>query len=93
MDLSEFNQLSEDEQYRWSWDADEGQRAEIAKEFLRLYGNPKIHKVIVDGYGLGDAPCVYVELKQGEGRVRFPKNFMRRIVIRRYLATGKLKFG
>ncbi len=90
--ISEFNLLSEKEQQEWSWRADEQQREEIKGEFLRLYGHPKIERVIVDGYGIADHPCVYVEIKPVAGRLRLPKHFMHRIVIRRYLSTGKLVF-
>ncbi len=93
MNLSAFELLTEEEQKMWSWDADESRREEIRQEFLRNYKHPKIKKVIVGGYGIGDVPCVYVEMREGKERVRLPKEFMQRIIVRRYLSTGKLVIG
>lgn len=92
MHIDDFNRMSATEQREWSWNADEKRLEEIKSEFLRLYGHPKIDKIAIDNYGLGGQPCIYIELKPGKERLKLPKEFMWRIIMKRYLSTGKLSF-
>ena len=89
MNIDKFNKLTHEEQLEWSWADDDERNEEIKKEFLRLYNHPKIKSVKVCGYGLPNHPRVYIEVKPGKERLRLPKEFMHRVVIRRYLETGK----
>jgi len=68
--------------------------AGVRDRFLEQYGNSqKISQVLVDNYGIGDAPLLILTLRPGDGRLRLPERFMGFLVYRRYESSGERPYA
>lgn len=95
MKYEEFEKLSPEEQKKFA--AHSYQEGEVyngvRNEFLKIYGNhPKIEQVLVDNYGMGDAPLIILTLNRAKEKLQLPKIFMGFSIYRRYISSGRKKY-
>jgi hypothetical protein len=91
MTFEEYKYLPEQEQKDFAITSyrEDDIYAGVRREFLEEYGDhPKIAQVLVDNYGMGDAPVLILTLRRGKQKLRLPEYFMGFLIYRRYLASG-----